>query len=185
MTDGELVRQTLDGNRAACDALVRRWAGRVLAFCQARVANRQLAEDLAQEALLRGIRGLPSLDSPDKFGTWICGIAVRVCSDWRKARQSSQVPFTTLRAAAPPDDLAATDADATEGAVDRADDVRQLMDEVARLPEKHREVLLLFYQQDATYQELANLLGVSTATINARLTQARAMLRERMSHLRS
>jgi RNA polymerase sigma-70 factor (ECF subfamily) len=95
------------------------------------------------------------------------------------------VPFTTLRAAAPPDDLAATDADATEGAVDRADDVRQLMDEVARLPEKHREVLLLFYQQDATYQELANLLGVSTATINARLTQARAMLRERMSHLRS
>ena len=54
------------------------------------------------------------------------------------------------------------------------------MAEVERLPLPYREVLMLYYHQDCTYQELADALGVSAATINARLTKARAMLRERM-----
>jgi DNA-directed RNA polymerase specialized sigma24 family protein len=39
---------------------------------------------------------------------------------------------------------------------------------------------MLYYYKQGTYQELADLLGVSAATINARLTKARAMLRQRM-----
>ena len=58
------------------------------------------------------------------------------------------------------------------------------MEEVESLPEAHREVLLLYYYDDVTYRDLADWLGVSPATINARLTQARAMLRERMSGAR-
>ena len=54
------------------------------------------------------------------------------------------------------------------------------MAEVAALPEAYRETLMLYYTQDCTYDELAEMLGVSAATINARLTKARAMLRERM-----
>jgi RNA polymerase sigma-70 factor (ECF subfamily) len=184
MTDGELVRQAVGGDRGACEALVRRWSARVLAFCHARVGNRHTAEDLAQESLLRGMRGLATLQSPEKFGPWLCGIAMRVCLDWRKAKQSSQVPFTSLGAGCRLDELAATGADAAECEVDLADQLRRLMDEVELLPEKHREVLMLYYYQDVTYHDLAELLGVSTATINARLTKARAMLRERLSGLR-
>ena len=49
------------------------------------------------------------------------------------------------------------------------------------LPEQYRETLMLYYYDDVTYEELAATLGVSAATINARLTKARAMLRERMA----
>ena len=52
--------------------------------------------------------------------------------------------------------------------------------EVQRLPHAYREVLMLYYYHDCTYQDLADLLGVAAATINARLTKARAMLRVRM-----
>ena len=97
MTDGELVRQALSGVRSAGDELVRRWSARVLAFCHARTADRHAAEDLAQEALLRGLRNLRTLQSPERFGSWLCGIAVRVCLDWRKAKQTTQVPFTALK----------------------------------------------------------------------------------------
>jgi RNA polymerase sigma-70 factor (ECF subfamily) len=55
---------------------------------------------------------------------------------------------------------------------------------VAALPEAYREAILLYYYDDVTYQEMAAILGVSTATVNARLTKARAMLRERLSELR-
>jgi RNA polymerase sigma-70 factor (ECF subfamily) len=54
------------------------------------------------------------------------------------------------------------------------------MECVNQLDDDCREVLLLYYYQDVTYADLAELLGVSTATINARLTKARATLRERL-----
>jgi len=182
MTDGELVRQALRGDRAAGEDLARRWSARVLAFCHARVGNRHTAEDLAQETLLRGLRGLRSLESPDKFGSWLQGIAAHVCLDWRKSKQTSQVPFTSFAPERRPDELLASTAKTTECEVDDADELRWLMQEVASLSLAHREVLLLYYYHDATYRDLAQWLGVSTATINARLTQARAILRERMSN---
>ena len=184
MTDGELVRQALRDDRDACEQLVRRWSARVLAFCHARVGNRHLAEDLAQESLLRGLRALHTLQTPEKFGPWLRGIATRVCLDWRKSKQSGQVPFTSLAPDGGADELATTDREATEGAVDRADELRQLMNEVESLGDAHREVLMLYYYQDVTYRDLAELLGVSTATVNARLTQARAILRRRLSSSR-
>src|SRR5262245_48958205 len=125
-TDGELVRQACADDGTARDELARRWSARVLAFCHARVGNRHLAEDLAQESLLRGLRGLAGLESPEKFGPWLRGIAMRVWSDWRKAKQAGQVAFTTLAPTTGADELATTPADSTEGEVDRADELRRL-----------------------------------------------------------
>ena len=73
---------------------------------------------------------------------------------------------------------------AKSDAPDSHEDTEQLMAEIQRLPEAYRETILLYYYQDATYQDLADLLGVSVATINARLTKGRAMLRERMGVLK-
>ena len=84
MTDGQLVRQTLDGATSAYEALVRRWAARVVGVCHARVGRAAAAEDLAQETLLRGFKALPTLSEPEKFGPWLCGIATRTCLDWLK-----------------------------------------------------------------------------------------------------
>jgi RNA polymerase sigma-70 factor (ECF subfamily) len=69
-------------------------------------------------------------------------------------------------------------------AVDQADEVDRLMAEVESLSENHREVLMLFYYGEMSYRDMAELLGVSTATINARLTEARDLLRERLGRSR-
>jgi len=181
-SDSELVRRALDGRTDAYAELARRWSGRVLAICHSRVRHSHAAEDLAQETLLRGLRGLGRLESPDKFGPWLCGIANRVCFDWLKLKQTSQVPFTELSSNGHPDGLLASAETSVE--VDRADELRRLMQEVESLSDEHREVLMLYYYNDLTYRDLAELMGVSTATVNARLTQARAMLRERLSEAR-
>ncbi len=55
------------------------------------------------------------------------------------------------------------------------------MTEVEALPEECRQVIMLYYYQDITYRQIANLLGVSPATVNARLTRARALLRDRLT----
>jgi RNA polymerase sigma-70 factor (ECF subfamily) len=180
MTDGELVRQTLAGRTQAFEELVRRWAGRVLAVCHARVSRGDAAEDLAQEALLRAFRALRSLAEPDKFGPWLCGIATRTCLDWLKAKERTQVPFSTLVGDHDADQVLGRPS-AAEPELDREDELRKLMTEVEALPEECREVVMLYYYQDLTYRDLARLLGVSPATVNARLTRARSLLRERLS----
>jgi RNA polymerase sigma-70 factor (ECF subfamily) len=180
MTDGDLVRQCLAGHRDAYEPLVRSWASRVLAVCHARVARADVAEELAQESLFRGYKALSSLAEPDKFGPWLCGIATRVCLDWLKAKERTTIPMSALGEATTPDDLIDRRQQHRAAAAEDAEDVARLMEEVERLPEKHREALMLYYYQDCTYQDLAKLLGVSAATVNARLTQARQMLRERL-----
>ena len=178
MTDGELVRQTLTGRTQAFEELVRRWSGRVTALCHARV-GRAGAEDLAQETLLRAYRGLRTLVEPDKFGPWLCGIAVRTCLDWLKSRDRTHVPFSVLVPNAGADQVLDRPSLA-EPELDREDELHRLMTEVEALPEECREVVMLYYYQDVTYRDLAQLLGVSPATINARLTRARTLLRERL-----
>jgi RNA polymerase sigma-70 factor (ECF subfamily) len=179
MTDGELVRHTLAGSTSAYDPLVRKWAARVTAVCHARVGRADVAEELAQEALFRGFKALSNLAEPDKFGPWLCGIATRVCLDWLKDKDRTQVSFSAIGQDAKPEDMPDTHSAAHDPELD--EDLKQLMDEVNRLPEKHREVLMLYYYEDCTYEDLAKILNCSAATINARLTQARQMLREKLT----
>jgi RNA polymerase sigma factor (sigma-70 family) len=171
-----MVRRALAGDAAAYGQLARQWAPRVLAVCHARTRDRHAAEDLAQEALLRGLRGLATLEDPDRFGPWVVGIAVRTCLDWLKSPKRGEVSLDHI-----PRNAAGDGAD-RHAADERREQAERLMAEVERLPQPYREVLMLYYceQQGATYQELARLLGVSAATINARLTKARQMLRRRM-----
>jgi RNA polymerase sigma-70 factor (ECF subfamily) len=180
MTDGELVRQTLAGWTAAYGELARRWSCRVLAVCHARVRRADVAEELAQEALVRGYRGLGTLHDQDKFGAWLCGIATRACLDWLKAKERTTVPFSALGPESQPDAFPARRSLADDP-LEQAEEVAQLMSEVEALPDDCREALMLYYHEDLTYGELAEMLGVSAATVNARLTRARALLRERLS----
>jgi RNA polymerase sigma-70 factor (ECF subfamily) len=180
MSDAELVRQALAGRSEAYAELVRRWAPRVLALCHARVGRADVAEDLAQEALLRGYRALATLSQPERFGAWLHGIALRACLDWLKARERSTIPFSALGNGRDPDGFP-NPHDSGEPALERDEERRRLLAAVEALPPDCRTVVLLYYYQDVTYRELAETLGVSPATINARLTRARALLRERLS----
>ncbi|MBC8113536.1 MAG: RNA polymerase sigma factor [Candidatus Saccharimonas sp.] len=177
MTDGESVRRALQGDAAAFGELARCWSARVLAFCRAKCGNRHVAEDLAQETLLRGLRTLSTLESPERIGPWLRGIARHVYLDWRKAKQTAQIPFSMLSPDGGVDQLLARDA---ESCVEQEDDARRLMQEIEMLDEDYRETLMLYYSHDMTYVQLAALLDVSPATINMRLTKARAALRARL-----
>lgn len=171
-----LVREALAGRTDAYAILARRWGARIMAVCHARVRSPDAAEDLTQETLLRAFRALTTIREPHKFGAWICGIARCTCLDWLKAKERSHISLDDL------DDVQqGVDGEGSEH--DRADDVERLMAEVESLPDKYREVVMLYYYGDITYRDLADMLGVSAATVNARLTRARAMLRQRLAEV--
>lgn len=182
MDDADLVRQTLSGRKEAFAELARRWSARITAICHSRVRRADVADDLAQETLLRGFRALNTLSDPAKVGTWLMGIAVRASLDWLKAKERKTALFSTLGAEQSHE---RSHCDTPDEIVFVADERQRLLAEIEALPEAFREVVMLYYYDDLTYRDLAALLGVSTATINARLTKAREMLRERLSNCRS
>lgn len=182
MSDAELVRQTCAGRNEAYTELVRRWAARITALCHARVRRSHVADDLAQDTLLRGFRALHTLNDPERFGPWLCGIALRICLDWLKAKKNAQIPFSVLGDDQQPEEFLHDPGDSVARQMERDDERQQLLAEIEALPEEFRKVVLLYYYEDVTYREVADLLGVSTATVNARLTKARALLRARLSN---
>jgi RNA polymerase sigma factor (sigma-70 family) len=179
MDDADWVRQAMAGRSTAYEQLVRRWAARVLAVCHARVGRADAAEELAQETLVRAWRALATLDDAARFGPWLCGIATRVCLDWLKSPKRGETSLSALDRDGRAFDVA--DAASSAAAHEHRDELRALLGEVERLPDDYRLVLTLFYYDDLSYRDIAGLLGVSTATVNARLTKARALLRKRMT----
>jgi RNA polymerase sigma factor (sigma-70 family) len=181
ISDGDLVRQALAGRAEAYEELVRRWAGRITALCHAKLGCAATADDIAQESLLRGYRALSSLSEPERFGAWLSTIARNNCINWLRARERTQVTFTALGHGNNLEGVLSEQTYEEEPELDRADESRKLRTEVAGLPEEFREVLALYYHHDMTYREMAQVLGISPATINARLTKARGLLRERLT----
>src|SRR5262245_61892416 len=144
--DDDLVRQSLSGRTEAFEELVRRWTPRILAVCHARVGRAGMAEDMAQESLLRGFRSLKTLAEPAKFGAWLQGIATRTCLDWLKAKERTTVSFSSLGLdGRPPEEAARRRASGGEPELDREDELQRLMEKVESLSEEYREVLMLFY----------------------------------------
>ena len=176
MTDVALIRQAAAGNRTAQGELARVSFHRVLAYCQSRVSQLADAEELAQESLIRAMVDLPALSEPTAYGAWLRGIANHVCSDWhRRQRRAPQNEFV--------DQAASPEADpADEVAI--ADERMMLQGQMRELPEELREVLLLFYYEDYSYDEIAAWLGVARATVSERLARARNLLRLRMGQVR-
>ena len=182
MTDAELVHETLRGDRSAYEQLVRRWSGPVTGFVRSRVRRVDISEDLAQEVLLRGFRKLSTLAAPEKFGSWLMSIAHALSTDWLKAKARTEVSLSSFSSGegSEPDPFSNSDPSPVQNCLDQ--EQKQLLRQaIDQLPQAQREVLLIYYYQDVTYDQIAQMLGVSSATINARLTKARTRLREQFS----
>ena len=161
--DRDLVCATLDGTKEAFDNLVRKYTGSIYALCISKVGPVKDAEDLVQETFLRAFRNLKSLNEPNKFGSWIYGIALNICFDWiRKSKRDQNL----LRKVDPKESV--PEIDTPQGRV---------LEMIKKLPDDYKEAIMFYYFERKSYEEMAKILGVSKATINFRLTKARTMLR--------
>lgn len=180
MDDAQLVQQAKQGQRSAYGQLVQRWAARLVAFLRSRVLLVDVAEDLAQESFLRAFRRLDSLEDPSKFGSWLFSIGQNAVMDWRKAKTRQEVQLSASTAGDDAEDFLPVTLEQPSEEALKTEQQEILLRAVHELPAEQRETILLYYYEDVTYAELAKLLGVSVATVNARLGKARNALRQKL-----
>jgi RNA polymerase sigma-70 factor (ECF subfamily) len=163
--DGQLVTASRTGDRGAYAALVRRHGKRVFAICLGILGNVADSEDAAQEALVKGMTQLHTLRDDGQFGGWIARIARNLCLNLLRNKTRRR-------------DLLA--AQGTEEATE-APDFSHLHAALARLPEKYRLPLVLFYFDGKDTLKLAQELNMSRAGACTRLSRARRELRRELS----
>lgn len=167
-SDRDLVTGALRGDRGAFTELVRRNRQLVESVLE-RMLPRDEVEDLVQETLLRGYLGISRLRDPDRFGSWLCGIAVNLAK-MRLRRRALQSAHAAV-------------GEAVIVELEDRELLRTVQDAVALLPAGQRDVVLMHYVDDLSCEEIARLLSTSPGAVRVRLHRARAQLRRELAPL--
>ena len=176
--DARLVEETLAGNQLSFQLLVERYSDRLFALARHYTKNPVEIEDVVQESFLKAFRRLDSFHHQSSFYTWIYRIATNTILDFLKRRGRS--PIQTVE---DPELLARpepTDGFAPGVNLER-EEVREVTHKVlAELPDIFRTVLIMREFEERSYQEIADVLGISIGTVESRLFRARARFRDRL-----
>jgi RNA polymerase sigma-70 factor (ECF subfamily) len=170
----DLVARAQHGEGEALTQIIRETQQRVYNLAYRILQNRQEAEDLAQEIYLRVWRALPAFRGESKFTTWLHVIATNACLNRRrKLRRELVVEFDT--------DDALERMLSNEGTPEvpqglEPDEPAYIWNQVQRLPPHYALVLTLYYQQQLSYDEIAETLDRPLGTIKAQLNRARRAL---------
>ncbi|GAB4193899.1 MAG: sigma-70 family RNA polymerase sigma factor [Roseiflexaceae bacterium] len=166
----EWIRQALKGDQSAFGQLMYRYSGAVHNLAYRMLGDAQDAEDAAQEIFLRAYTRLDSFDQNRRFSTWLLSIASNYCIDRLRRRRWA---WMTLDDAAfqVPSPLAGPERTALQ-----REQQQQVQRALQRLPEHYRLVTILRYWNDMSYDEIAQVTGLTESTIKTRLHRARHML---------
>lgn len=180
-SDETLMLEFQRGSREALEELFARYRQPLFGFFRRRLANKERAEDLAQETFVAVIRAVARYEPRSMVCTYLYGIALRLLANERR-KQAKDPPSpekldkngqlqdgtTALEAIPEPKSGAATDTVLW---------VRQALE---KLEPTEREVLMLREYEQLSYDDIAQLLRIPINTVRSRLFRARMALKERL-----
>jgi RNA polymerase sigma-70 factor (ECF subfamily) len=177
-TDGQVVREILDGRSDSYGILVERYQDVLYRHAVRMTRTPDDAADIVQRALVKGFRRLRDCREPDRVGGWLFRITSNLCKDYLKDRRRDEVGLDDAPALVASRGNPETELDRTElGLVlERA---------LARLSEDQREAFLLKHVEDRSYEEMSELLEVSVSALKMRVHRAREQLRDLLSEYES
>jgi RNA polymerase sigma-70 factor (ECF subfamily) len=168
-SDRHVVERARTGDRRAAEALVRRHLGTAYGVALAVLADRDEAEDVCQDAMVRMLERLGDCRNPDRFVPWLAEI-VRNHAYNRRA-------YRRVREAASLDHASAASAEKASDLAERGELRRRLERALASLTVVQRLVVILHDMQDHTHREIAQLLRLSETASRQHLFVARKRLR--------
>ena len=166
--DSLLVVRAQAGDDAAFAELVERFSPRLRYFLRKLLASTHDAEDALQDVWLDVLRALSRLTDPQALVAWLYRIARdRAFARLRKTRL--QEPLH--------DGSAVADVEANDESGFSPEDAAQIHAALDALPAEQREVLVLRFLEDMSYEQIATIVGVSIGTIRSRLHYGKRAIR--------
>ncbi len=178
--DLEMLRRARDGDKEAFGELFRKYEKRVFRVARRMCASDDEAWDITQDAFLRAMQAMDRFDTKYRFFTWMYRIVSNLAINHsQKRNRRREVHFEEEYAA---DGLQTVD--------DQSGDLA-MRDQLAAAVEKAvehlspglRAVFVLRVDQELSYSEIAESLGIAIGTVMSRLSRARQRIREELGNL--
>jgi RNA polymerase sigma factor (sigma-70 family) len=164
-SDERLVALVRAGDEEAFEALYDRHHPAILGFCRHMLGTREEAEDAVQHTFLAAFRDLMRDEKPIELRPWLFAIARNRCVSLLRARRAHVAI-----------ELAEPATDGLTAIVERREDLRELLADLARLPEDQRAALLLAELGALDHAGIATILGCPREKVKALVFQARTSL---------
>ena len=179
--EGALIERILSGHQELFLDLIRPHQRTVYATVFALLANKQDAEDVAQDALVKALGGLNQFRKESSFGTWLIQIAINEAR--MRNRKQWRIPMLSLtddkddaKAYIPKDFEDWREIPST--ALERLETREALVKALASLAQHYREAFVLRDIHELSISETSSILGISPGAVKTRLRRARLMLRD-------
>ncbi len=138
-------------------------------------------EDLEQEVYIKAWKNQDKYSEQNKFGAWIYKIAQNTCKDFLKSASYKKNKVTSSD-----DEYLQTVKDysrSPENEFQRKQRHKMILDAIEALPQKHREVVVLYDMHEMSYEQISQKLGCPVGTVKSRLYNARKELSESLKEL--
>lgn len=167
--DEYLVVQSQLGDADAFTQLVERWHPRILRNAYHFTQDSEAALDVAQETWMAIVRGLKSLHDPARFKAWALRIVANKARDWVRGEQARRRVARRVEPVT------------TEDTITRESDASQRVRAgLERLEATQRLMLTLYYLDELSIREIADVLSLPIGTVKSRLFHARSALRAQL-----
>ena len=165
------------GDQNAYGRIVRACQNTVTAIALAITRDVAISEDIAQEAFLKAWQQLDRLKNSASFLPWLRQITRNLARDHLRTHHGRPLSGEAAELAI---NMAADPSPTPSERLLQTEEERVASDIISSLPEDSREILLLFYREGQSSQQVADLLGMSDAAVRKRLSRARATVREEL-----
>ena len=151
--------------------LVTQYGNSILRMCYMYLKDYQLAEDVTQETFLQVWNKYETFENKSSEKTWITRIAINRCKNCMRASWFKRISIEEL-----PEIF---ESDSSEMILNKG----TISLEIMKLPQKYREVILLYYYQELSVKEISAVLNQKETTILQRLKRARECLKPRLQEV--
>ncbi len=155
--------------------LYREYATGILRMCYLYLGDYQLAEDAMQETFVKVFRNYGKFHGESEVKTWITRIAINCCKDFLEELKTKHPLFMTDEEFEA--QLEEKPGSREKSAYSMAEDRMVLSRAIGRIEDKYREVVVLFYYQELSTKEIAQIINIPRTTVEFRLKKAREILK--------
>src|SRR3954468_9951458 len=166
-SDERLVGIATDGDERAFEVLYERHSPAILRYCRSLLRSTQEAEDVKQEVFVLAISALRRGAQPDAFRPWLYRIAHNACMSHLRMRRPVLVADNGVLVGP---------AAAAEPVQHHREELRQLLDDIGKLPDVQGGALLLREMDGFSYEQVGEVLGLPLSTVRASIFRARRTL---------
>jgi RNA polymerase sigma-70 factor (ECF subfamily) len=182
--DAELVKRAIGGEQEAFKVLMDRYIKVAGAIAFSVVGDFHTATDVIQEAFWKAYTQLSNLHEPARFKTYLADTVKTTALDHlRRKGLGKRGRVVTLSEFPEEQALAPSAAEVQVPYIEKSELQEKVMRLVNELPPQYREVFVLKHIEDLSYREIAQILRVTPASVEARLFRARKLLRKNLDKM--